>query len=212
MSLYAQLLISDKKFYQMLRYELNGLGIEILGKVNSNQNKIAYVIADLDTCKTDDLKNISGPTVLIGFSNSESGELEDSKQRCAYYLHRPFLMSDFRKIFDGSDIKTLKKSSENRSSTSSVNLRSARLEIDEKNHSAVFGDEIFPLSEYEFSVLSRLISRRGEVVSREEIQKLLGFSEGNMGDVYICHLRRKIDNKLGLKLIYTVRGKGYMLK
>ena len=33
-----------------------------------------------------------------------------------------------------------------------------------------------------------------------------------MGDVYICHLRRKIDNKLGLKLIYTIRGKGYMLK
>ena len=26
------------------------------------------------------------------------------------------------------------------------------------------------------------------------------------------HLRKKIDNPLGIKLIYTVRGKGYMLK
>jgi DNA-binding response OmpR family regulator len=68
------------------------------------------------------------------------------------------------------------------------------------------------LSDNEYKVLSVLCENRGEAVPREEICSLLGVTDGNMGDVYICHLRRKIDNKLGLKLIYTVRGKGYMLK
>ena len=49
-------------------------------------------------------------------------------------------------------------------------------------------------------------------VLREEIDAILSVDDGNMSDVYICHLRRKLDNKLGLKLIYTIRGKGYMLK
>jgi DNA-binding response OmpR family regulator len=69
-----------------------------------------------------------------------------------------------------------------------------------------------PLSDNECKVLSTLCQNRGEIVEREKIYALLGADEGNMGDVYICHLRRKIDNKLGLKLIYTVRGKGYILK
>jgi len=57
-----------------------------------------------------------------------------------------------------------------------------------------------------------LYQNRGETVNRETIDMLLGADDSNMGDVYICHLRRKIDNKLGLKLIYTIRGKGYTLK
>jgi two-component system copper resistance phosphate regulon response regulator CusR len=64
----------------------------------------------------------------------------------------------------------------------------------------------------EYKVLSVLCENRGETVDRDRIYSILGAEEGNMGDVYICHLRKKIDNPLGIKLIYTVRGKGYMLK
>jgi DNA-binding response OmpR family regulator len=78
--------------------------------------------------------------------------------------------------------------------------------------SAVWGDVRISLSDYEYKVLSLLCDNRCEVVEREQISALLGVDDGNMGDVYICHLRRKIDNKLGIKLIYTIRGRGYMLK
>ena len=49
----------------------------------------------------------------------------------------------------------------------------------------------------------------GEIISRERIMGLLGADDGNISDVYICHLRKKLDEKLGRKLIITERGKGY---
>ena len=51
---------------------------------------------------------------------------------------------------------------------------------------------------------------RGELLERN--YDVIGAGQGNMGDVYICFLRKKIEGKLGLKLIYTVRGTGYVLK
>ena len=87
-----------------------------------------------------------------------------------------------------------------------------KLVVDKESMTALYGEMKFPLSEYEYKTLSILCEKRGEVVTREEIAKILNFDSGNMGDVYICHLRKKIDNNLGLKLITTVRGKGYMLK
>ena len=84
--------------------------------------------------------------------------------------------------------------------------------MDPTGKAAVWGDMRVSLSENEYKLLSLLCEMRGETVTREQIDEILGATEGNMGDVYICHLRRKLDNQLGLKLIYTVRGKGYMLK
>ena len=84
--------------------------------------------------------------------------------------------------------------------------------MSELDKAAIWGDRIIPLSDNEYKVLSLLCENRREVVERERIYAELGAEDGNMGDVYICHLRRKLDNKLGIKLIYTIRGKGYMLK
>ena len=91
-------------------------------------------------------------------------------------------------------------------------VRERQLICDKESMTALYGEMKFPLSEYEYKTLSLLCDKRGEVVTREEIAAVLNFDSGNMGDVYICHLRKKIDNNLGLKLITTVRGKGYTLK
>ena len=87
-----------------------------------------------------------------------------------------------------------------------------KLTVDQNSKNAIWGDEVIPLSDNEYKVLTLLYQNRGETVNRETIDMLLGADGSNMGDVYVCHLRKKIDNKLGLKLIYTIRGKGYTLK
>ena len=67
------------------------------------------------------------------------------------------------------------------------------------------------LSASEMKVLVCLCSAKGVPVSREQINGLFDTDRGNIGDVYICHLRKKLEEPFSCKLIYTVRGKGYRI-
>lgn len=68
------------------------------------------------------------------------------------------------------------------------------------------------LSEYEARLLLRLCQSKGEAVSREELNLLLGASGGNIADVYICRLRKKLEEADGRRRIFTVRSKGYRIE
>ena len=59
------------------------------------------------------------------------------------------------------------------------------------------------------AVLDALCSARGEVVERKYLSELLGASDGNIADVYICRLRKKLEGRLNRKLIFAERGRGY---
>jgi DNA-binding response OmpR family regulator len=67
------------------------------------------------------------------------------------------------------------------------------------------------LSASEMKVLMCLCSAKGDNVSREQINGLFDADRGNIGDVYICHLRKKLEEPFSCKLIHTVRGKGYRI-
>ncbi|MCD7774067.1 MAG: response regulator transcription factor [Clostridiales bacterium] len=73
-----------------------------------------------------------------------------------------------------------------------------------------------PLSSKEYSLLEYLMLNSGVVLSREKIENhIWNFDyEGgtNVVDVYISYLRKKIDDGHDKKLIYTVRGRGYVIK
>ena len=67
------------------------------------------------------------------------------------------------------------------------------------------------LSDYEFRTLERLCRTPGVAVSRAELLGLFDSSiDGNMADVYICHLRKKLGAVCDGRVIITVRGAGYM--
>ena len=72
-------------------------------------------------------------------------------------------------------------------------------------------DKIISLTEGEWRVLACLAKRHGEPVSRAELSLLFGAEKGNISDVYICRLRKKLEEPLGIKIINTVREKGYAL-
>ena len=65
------------------------------------------------------------------------------------------------------------------------------------------------LSVSEYRLLERLCMAHGDTVSREEIMEILGAQDGNISDVYICRLRKKLETPLGRKLIFTERNVGY---
>jgi len=76
------------------------------------------------------------------------------------------------------------------------------------------GDNI-ELAPKEFSILEYMMRNRGRPLSRTMIVEHVWDMDydglTNIVDVYIRHLRSKIDDKWPVKLIHTVRGIGYML-
>jgi two-component system OmpR family response regulator len=78
------------------------------------------------------------------------------------------------------------------------------------------GDEEIQLSAKEFSLLETFMRRPGEVLSRlhllEHAWDFAYENRSNVVDVYIRHLRRKIDEPFGRRSLETVRGAGYRLR
>jgi len=77
------------------------------------------------------------------------------------------------------------------------------------------GTEIL-LSPTEYAVLEALMRRPEQVVSRDAlIESVWGLereARSNIVDVYIKHLRHKIDEPFGRRSLETVRGAGYRLR
>jgi heavy metal response regulator len=77
------------------------------------------------------------------------------------------------------------------------------------------GDSI-DLAPKEFSILEYMMRNRGRPLSRTMIVEHVWDMEydglTNIVDVYIRHLRSKIDDRWPVKMIHTVRGVGYMLE
>ena len=94
-------------------------------------------------------------------------------------------------------------------------IRLADLEIDTRARSARRAGEVIALSAREYALLEYLGHRIGHVVTRGEVlDHVYDFAAepgSNVIDVFISHLRRKIDGGHAKKLIHTRRGQGYVL-
>lgn len=77
-------------------------------------------------------------------------------------------------------------------------------------------DQIIELTTREFNLLEYFIENKNMVLTRmmitEKVWNINFISDTNVVDVYINHLRKKIDKTFDKKLIHTVRGVGYILK
>lgn len=77
------------------------------------------------------------------------------------------------------------------------------------------GGRVIELAPKEFSILEYLMRNQGRPLTRPMIVEHVWDTEydglTNIVDVYIRHLRSKIDDNADTKLIRTVRGIGYML-
>jgi len=94
-------------------------------------------------------------------------------------------------------------------------LRIADLEIDRLTQQVKRGGKRIELTSKEYALLEYLASHAGRVLSRTMIiehvwdESFEGLT--NIVDVYVRHLREKIDEPYPLKLLRTVRGAGYCL-
>ena len=100
--------------------------------------------------------------------------------------------------------------------TASRQLTIGKVTIDLDRHEVCVDRNPVELTNYEFELLRILMENRNIVLDRERlISEIWGYDydgETNVVDVYVRHLRTKIDDKYGIKLIQTVRGVGYVIK
>ena len=92
---------------------------------------------------------------------------------------------------------------------------SGELLCDDAGRRVIYRGDAVTLTAKEYEVM-RLLYDRGEAgATREEIAAVArregGGRETNAGDVYVHHLRRKLEGLTGQRLIKTVRGVGYVL-
>jgi two-component system copper resistance phosphate regulon response regulator CusR len=94
-------------------------------------------------------------------------------------------------------------------------LRACDLELDRLSQQVKRAGKRITLSSKEYGLLEYLLLNAGRVLSRAMIlehvwdQSFQGLT--NIVDVYIRHLRTKVDDPYPKKLIRTVRGAGYIL-
>ncbi len=124
------------------------------------------------------------------------------------YLIKPFAFSELL-----ARVRLLLRRAPARPSES---LQIADLEIEFARQKATRGGRRLDLTPKEFALLSLLMRRAGEVLSRtfiaEQVWDINFDSDTNVIDVAIRRLRSKVDDPFEKKLINTVRGVGYVFE
>jgi two-component system, OmpR family, copper resistance phosphate regulon response regulator CusR len=128
------------------------------------------------------------------------------------YLVKPFAFSELVARIH----VLLRRAAPAKGTAEAVVLRLAELEIDLLRRKATRAGQRLDLTAKEFNLLTLLLRRQGEVLSRTEIAEQvwdMNFdSETNVVEVAIRRLRSKIDVPFDRPLLHTVRGMGYVLE
>ncbi len=150
----------------------------------------------------------STPVLLLTAKDGVEDRVNGLDRGANDYLVKPFSLEEL-----SARIRAMTRTSFGR--VSNV-LTVADLSLDCASHLVKRGERVINLSSKEFALLEYLMNNKGTVLSREKIENhIWNFDyEGgtNVVDVYISYLRKKIDGESPVKLIHTVRGRGYVIR
>jgi two-component system copper resistance phosphate regulon response regulator CusR len=122
------------------------------------------------------------------------------------YITKPF-------VFD--ELLARVRSMLRRKFSENLVLKNGELIMDLVNRSVTREGKKIDLTTREFNLLEFLMRQREKVVDRNSIARHVWGSEfdpdSNVIDVYINHLRKKVDSPFSMKLLKTVVGQGYVL-
>lgn len=127
------------------------------------------------------------------------------------YLVKPFAFPELL-----ARIRAIARRSKSAEVTSTMKL--ADLEMDMLRHSASREGRELTLTSREFKLLEYFLCHQGHVVSREMLARDVWNETcrytplDNVIDVHIAHLRQKLDEPFGKRLLHTIRGVGFVLR
>jgi DNA-binding response OmpR family regulator len=152
--------------------------------------------------------NPSVPVLVLTARDALSDKISHLEAGADDYITKPFAFAELV----ARTKALLRRGPVNRSNV----VRIADLEVDRLTQQVKRGGKRIELTSKEYALLEYLIVNPERVLSRNMIlehvwdQSFDGFS--NIVDVYVGHLRSKIDDGFEPKLLKTVRGVGYVLR
>ena len=193
--------------------DLAGLGQEALEWVQVADHDaiiLDVMLPDLDgfaVCRSLRVCGVQTPILMLTARDTVEDRVAGLDAGADDYLTKPFAFAELL-----ARVKALlRRGPVNRSST----LRVADLELDRLTQQVRRAGRRVELTSKEFALLEYLMVNAGRVLSRNMIiehvwdQSFDGFT--NIVDVYVRHLRNKVDEDHPHKLIRTVRGVGYKI-
>ena len=152
-------------------------------------------------------KNQRVPILILTARDSMADKIKNFETGADDYLTKPFAFAELLLRIKA----LLRRGPVNRDSV----LRVGDLEIDRLSQKVRRAGKKIELTAKEYSLLEYLATHPGRVFSRTMIiehvwdQSFQGLT--NIVDVYVRHLREKVDDAFPVKLLRTVRGVGYSL-
>ena len=148
---------------------------------------------------------IRTPVLMLTARSATEDIVSGLNQGADDYLTKPFafneLLARIRSLMRRGTVKT--------------KLKYADLTLDTIVHTANRAGKQIELTTREYALLEYFMRNRSKLLTRKELAKEIwgyNFDPGtNVVDVYVNHLRRKIDTEFEQKLIQTERGQGYYL-
>ena len=214
----------DQRLVRLLEIELSLCGVTVVDETEG------YDLLLLDLDEFPQLPSVGEDAVTLCWSRKDAPKDALNREKCRF-LHRPFALQDFESTVrdmllgvgdsctDGG--RYASRLSEAHAATARVEARSASGGKDEllsiTDGVVSVSGEAVPLTPREYALFSCLWERRGEAVPKAVLWEALcaavedGTPATNTLEVYICHLRRKLERPVMPRLITTVRGVGYRL-
>ncbi len=161
----------------------------------------------LQTCKEIRDHGINTPVLMLTARDSVEDKVRGLDAGADDYLAKPFafeeLLARVRAL--------LRRQSESKTPT----LQMADLELDPMSRQVSRSGKAIRLTTKEYALLEYLLRNPKKVLSRtligEHVWDMNFDPESNVIDVYVSHLRTKVDKGFEPALIHTLRGQGYIL-
>lgn len=165
-------------------------------------------MSGLELIRTFRQRNGTTPTLMLTAKTSTNDKVAGLDSGADDYMTKPFAVAELL-----ARVRSLRR----RGGMEKPTLLSiADLELDTVTHKARRGGKNIELTVKEYALLEYLLRNKDKVLSRTSISEHIwnyNFDTGtNIIDVYVNHLRTKIDGGCEKKLIHTVRGVGYVMK
>ncbi len=180
--------------------EVNEYDLIILDLMLPKQSGVAV-------CREIRDRGVSTPVLMLTARDSVEDKVRGLDAGADDYLTKPFafeeLVARVRAL--------LRRSSESKAPI----LKIADLELDPMRRRVTRSEKPVRLTSKEYALLEYMMRNPNRVLSRtrigEHVWDMNFDPESNVIDVYVSHLRNKVDKGFEPPLIHTLRGQGYML-
>jgi two-component system, OmpR family, response regulator len=165
-------------------------------------------IDGFETCRRLRTSGVWAPVLMLTARDSVEDRVAGLDTGADDYLVKPFAFAELL-----ARLRALARRGE--AERPSV-LEVGDLRLDPAAHRVSRGSSEIQLSAKEFALLETFMRRADEVLSRYDLlEHAWDFAyenRSNVVDVYVRHLRQKIDEPFGRRSLETVRGAGYRLR